>query len=245
MTLLSININKFALIRNARGTNYPNLLDVTKKCINYGAQGITVHPRPDERHIKFSDLDLLSDLIKNQKKPIEFNIEGFPSKKFCKIINKIKPDQVTLVPDHPNALTSSNGWNCKKEKKLLKDVVKKFKLNNIRVSIFINPSIITLENLKDINPDRVELYTFDYAHKFKSNQKKSVKPYVEVCKFLKSIPRIGINAGHDLNLKNLGFFLKKIPNIQEVSIGHAIICDAFEFGLQKTIKKYLSIIKNN
>ena len=139
MTLLSININKFALIRNARGMNYPNLIEVCKKCIKYGAKGITVHPRPDGRHILYSDLSLISNFLKKNNKKIEFNIEGYPSQKFCKIVNKIKPDQVTLVPDPPNALTSSNGWDCLKNKKMLTNVVNIFKLNKIRVSLFINP----------------------------------------------------------------------------------------------------------
>ena len=241
MTLLSININKFALIRNSRGTNYPDLIDMCKRCIKYGAEGITVHPRNDERHVKYSDLYLLSQTIKNIEKKIEFNIEGFPSDKFCKIINEIKPDQVTLVPDPPDAVTSSFGWNCSENKNLLTDVVGEFKNNNIRVSLFINPSNKTLENLYDIKTDRVELYTFDYAKKYNDNSEKSIEPYINVVEFIKTIPNIGINAGHDLNLNNLVFLLKKIPSILEVSIGHALVCDAFEFGLKNTIARYIKI----
>ena len=241
MTLLSVNINKFALIRNARGTNYPNLIDICNKCIEYGAKGITVHPRSDERHVKYSDLSLLSQTIQKKENKIEFNIEGYPSEKFCKIVNEIKPDQVTLVPDPPNALTSSFGWNCSDNKQLLSDVVSNFRSNNIRVSLFVNASKKTLENLFDIKADRVELYTFDYANKYNTSPQNSILPYLEVVKFLKTITDIGVNAGHDLNLNNLEYLLKNIPVIQEVSIGHALVCDSFEYGLQKTIEKYLSI----
>ena len=241
MTLLSVNINKFALIRNARGTNYPNLIDICNKCIEYGAKGITVHPRSDERHVKYSDLSLLSQTIQKKEKKIEFNIEGYPSEKFCKIVNEIKPDQVTLVPDPPNALTSSFGWNCSENKQLLSDVVSSFRSNNIRVSLFVNASKETLENLSDIKADRVELYTFDYAINYNTSPQNSILPYLEVVKFLKTMTGISVNAGHDLNLNNLEYLLKNIPVIQEVSIGHALVCDSFEYGLQKTIEKYLSI----
>lgn len=243
MTLLSININKFALIRNARDTNKPDIVEISNKCITYGAGGITVHPRPDERHIKFSDLPLISESIHKNNKKIEFNIEGYPSKEFCKIVNQIKPNQVTLVPDPPEALTSSFGWDCEKNKKLLIDVIGNFQSNNIRVSLFINPSIKTLDNLIEIKTNRVELYTFDYAKNYKVNPEKSIQSYLEVVEFLKTIPDISVNAGHDLNLDNLGYFLNQIPVIKEVSIGHAIICDAFEFGLKNTIEQYLSITK--
>ena len=184
MTALSVNINKFALIRNSRENNQPNLIDIAEKCIEFGANGITLHPRPDERHAKFSDLKPLSELIQSYKN-IEFNIEGFPSKKFIQEINKVKPNQVTLVPDPPDALTSSFGWNCLENKIFLKEVVKNFQNNNIRVSLFINPNIKTLENLCDILPERVELYTFDYAKNFKLNPEKSIKNYLEVVNFLK------------------------------------------------------------
>ena len=238
MTLLSVNINKFALIRNSRGTNNPDLIQICKNCIKYGAGSITVHPRRDERHVKYSDLSLLSETIKKNNDKIEFNIEGYPSEKFCNTINEIKPDQVTLVPDPPDALTSSFGWNCEENKNFLREVVDEFKKNNIRVSLFINPSIKTLENLNGIKADRVELYTFDYASKYIDNPEKSIEPYINVVEFLKDIPSIGINAGHDLNLNNLEFLLKKIPNISEVSIGHALVCDAFELGLKNTIARY-------
>jgi len=245
MTLLSINVNKFALLRNAREANHPNLIDICKQCIKFGAQGITVHPRPDERHTKFSDLIDISNLLKPSNQ-IEFNIEGYPSEYFIKEVIKNRPNQVTLVPDPPEALTSSFGWDCKENKNLLKEAVDEFQLNKIRVSLFISPSIKTLENLSDINTDRVELYTFDYARKFISDKYIAIKEYKEVTNFLqKNFPRIEFNAGHDLNLENLDFILKEIPAIKEVSIGHALVCDAFIFGLEKTIAKYKAITINN
>ncbi len=244
MTDLSVNVNKFALVRNARGADLPNLIDISNKCLNYGANGITVHPRPDERHAKFSDLEPIKNLLSKFESK-EFNIEGYPSDFFVKKVIEVKPDQVTLVPDPPGALTSSFGWDCEANKNLLKDIVGEFKKNNIRVSIFINPSIRTLESLEIIKTDRVELYTFDYAHNFNDNKEIAIKDYIEVTKFLqKDFPEIELNAGHDLNLENLKFFLNKINNIKEVSIGHALICDTFEFGLEETIKKYLFLTNN-
>ena len=244
MTALSVNVNKFALIRNARGANIPDLIDISKKCLDYGADGITVHPRPDERHAKFSDLMPLKNLLSRYVNK-EFNIEGYPSNNFVNKVLEIKPDQVTLVPDPPDALTSSFGWNCNENKDFLKDVISKFRASNIRVSIFVNPSIETLDNLEEIKTDRVELYTYNFAHYFDDNKTKSIESYVEVVNYLnREFPKVELNAGHDLNLKNLEFFLEKITNIKEVSIGHALICDTFEFGLKETIKKYLSLTKN-
>tara|TARA_Y100000590_G_scaffold309795_1_gene349935 strand:+ start:2114 stop:2848 length:735 start_codon:yes stop_codon:yes gene_type:complete len=244
MTFLSININKFALIRNSRGTDHPNLLEISKNCIEYGAQGITLHPRPDERHAKFSDLPIISKFIKPLDK-IEFNIEGYPSERFLDEVNKIQPDQVTLVPDPPEALTSSFGWNCLKYKSFLKSTVKDLQKNKMRVSLFISPSIETLEHLSDIFPNRIELYTFDYAKNFNSNPQKAIKDYIDVVNFLKkNMPYIELNAGHDLNLINLKYFLTNIPEIKEVSIGHALVCDTFKYGLKDTINKYLSITKS-
>jgi len=243
MALLSVNINKFALLRNSRGMNNPDLAEVAKKCIECGAQGITLHPRPDERHAKFSDLPIISKLVSSYSN-IEFNIEGYPSKKFITEVKEVKPDQVTLVPDPPGALTSSFGWDCSKYKSLLIDVVKDFQQKGIRVSLFINPSIESLINLYEILPERVELYTFDFAKKYNHNPEEAIKPYLEVIKFLqKNIPTISLNAGHDLNLENLNFLLTNIPTIKEVSIGHALVCDAFEYGLKDTIQRYLTITK--
>ena len=241
MTALSVNINKFALVRNARGANMPDIIDISEKCFQYGADGITVHPRPDERHVKFSDLEPLRNLVSKYKNK-EFNIEGYPSENFIEKVINVKPDQVTLVPDPPGALTSSFGWDCEKNKTFLTNIVKKFQNNNIRVSLFINPSIKTLENLKIISTNRVELYTYNYAHNYSKNKLDAIKPYVEVSSYLKkTFPKIELNAGHDLNLKNLEYFLNSIENIKEVSIGHALICDTFDFGLENTIKKYLEI----
>jgi pyridoxine 5-phosphate synthase len=243
MTALSINVNKFALIRNARGADMPNLVDISKKCIEYGADGITVHPRPDERHVKFSDLQELKNLTNNYEQ-IEFNIEGYPSDDFIKRVIDVSPDQVTLVPDPPEALTSSFGWDCEKNKNFLNEVINKFRDKNIRVSIFINPSSKTLSNLETIRPDRVELYTYDYAKNYKQNKNSAIKNYLEVTDYLKrEFPQISLNAGHDLNLDNLDYILENIPSIKEVSIGHALVCDSIDFGLKETIKKYKKIIQ--
>ena len=241
MSALSVNVNKFALIRNARGADLPNLYDISKKCIEFGADGITVHPRPDERHAKFSDLEILKNLTKEFEN-IEFNIEGYPSNDFIQKVITVMPDQVTLVPDPPDALTSSFGWDCEKNKDFLKEVIKRFKDKNIRVSIFINPSIDTLTNLEIIKPDRVELYTYDYAKNYHKDKTLAIEPYIEVTQFLeKEFPNIALNAGHDLNLDNLEFILKKIPEIKEVSIGHALVCDSIDYGLKETISKYKQI----
>ena len=241
MTLLSINVNKFALLRNARGTDHPNLIDICKKCIKFGIQGITVHPRPDERHTKFSDLSKISNLLGKSDK-IEFNIEGYPSEYFIKEVIKNHPNQVTLVPDPPEAITSSFGWDCEKNKNFLTEVIHKFRDNNIRVSIFINPSSKTLSNLETIKPDRVELYTYDYAKNYNENKNSAIKSYLEVTSYLKNeFPSISLNAGHDLNLDNLDYILQNIPAIKEVSIGHALVCDSIDFGLKETIKKYKNI----
>ena len=243
MTALSINVNKFALIRNARGADMPNLVDISKKCIEYGADGITVHPRPDERHVKFSDLQELKNLTNNYEQ-IEFNIEGYPSDDFIKRVIDVLPDQVTLVPDPPEALTSSFGWDCEVNKNFLTEVINKFRDKNIRVSIFINPSSKTLSNLQSIRPDRVELYTYDYAKNYKQNKNSAIKNYLEVTDYLKrEFPQISLNAGHDLNLDNLDYILENIPLIKEVSIGHALVCDSIDFGLKETIKKYKKIIQ--
>ena len=245
MTSLSINVNKFALLRNARGTDHPNLIEICEKCIKFGAQGITVHPRPDERHAKFSDLPDIVNLV-NKFKKIEFNIEGYPSEFFIKEVIKNKPHQVTLVPDPPEALTSSFGWNCKENKNLLKEVVSEFKSNKIRVSLFVSPSIENLENLSEIKTDRVELYTFDYAKNYLSNCESSIAPYLEVSNFIQTnFPNIELNAGHDLNLENLNFILEKIPTIKEVSIVHALVCDTIIYGLKETIRKYKLITMGN
>ena len=241
MTALSINVNKFALIRNARDADMPNLVNISNKCIEYGADGITVHPRPDERHVKFSDLQELKNLTNNYER-IEFNIEGYPSDDFINRVIDVSPQQVTLVPDPPEALTSSFGWNCEENKNFLANLINKFRENNIRVSIFINPSSETLSNLEVIKPDRVEIYTYDYAKNYNENKHSAIKPYLEVRDYLiKEFPNISLNAGHDLNLDNLGYILQNISEIKEVSIGHALVCDSIDFGLKQTIEKYNKI----
>ena len=244
MALLSVNVNKFALIRNARGTNHPDLLDICRKCLCFGADGITVHPRPDERHAKFSDLSPIKKLV-NEFNNAEFNIEGYPTESFIEKVISVKPNQVTLVPDPPDALTSSFGWDCETHRDFLSKVITKFQDNEIRVSIFISPSIDTLKNLNHIKPNRVELYTYDYAKNYESNNKKAIEPYLNVVDFLQDqFSSIELNAGHDLNLINLKYLLSQIPSIKEVSIGHALVCDTFEFGLEQTLKKYLSLAHN-
>ena len=223
----------------------PNLVDISKKCIEYGADGITVHPRPDERHVRFSDLQELKNLTNNYEQ-IEFNIEGYPSDNFIKRVINVSPDQVTLVPDPPEALTSSFGWNCEKNKIFLTEVINKFRDHNIRVSIFINPSSKTLSNLETIKPDRVELYTYDYAKNYNENKNSAIKSYLEVTSYLKNeFPNISLNAGHDLNLNNLDYILQNIPEIKEVSIGHALVCDSIDFGLKETIERYKNITQKN
>ncbi|MFA6923745.1 MAG: pyridoxine 5'-phosphate synthase [Bacteroidales bacterium] len=237
MTKLSININKIATLRNARGGNLPDVIKVAIDCERFGADGITVHPRPDERHIKYKDVYDLKDVLKT-----EFNIEGYPSEKFIKLVCNVKPAQVTLVPDPPDAITSNAGWNTKLNKKFLSDIIEKFKNENIRVSIFIDPIVEMLENAVETGTDRIELYTEAFAKDFYSNREKAIKPYIEAAKYANELG-FGINAGHDLNIDNLNYFAKNIPSLLEVSIGHALISDAIYFGLENTIKMYLNSLK--
>ena len=241
MTKLSVNINKIATLRNSRGSDYPNVCDFAKDIQAFGAAGITVHPRPDERHIKYSDVYDLKEVIYT-----EFNIEGNPIDKFIKLVTDIKPTQVTLVPDEIDAITSNAGWDTNNNKEMLKEIVDEFRFHGIRTSIFLDPEVKFINSLCQINPDRVELYTYSYAKNFISNNQEAIKPYKEVANFIqKNFPNIKINAGHDLNLENLDFFLKEISIIKEVSIGHALVCDAFIFGLEKTIEKYKYITSSN
>ncbi len=233
MTTLSVNINKIALIRNSRGSNMPNLLTIAKDCERFGAQGITVHPRPDQRHVKYSDLYELKPQLNT-----EFNIEGYPSEEFIKIVCEVKPAQVTLVPDPPEALTSSNGWDTKMNKQLLKEIIEIFHKANIRTSIFINPEPEMATFAAETNTDRVELYTESYAKYFEDNAQKAIAPYIATAKEAIKVG-LGINAGHDLNLINLNYFKNNIPNLLEVSIGHALVCDSLYYGLQNTIMMYL------
>lgn len=232
MTVLSVNINKVATLRNSRGGDVPNLLKVAKDCERFGAQGITVHPRPDERHIRYQDVRDLKPILST-----EFNIEGYPGDEFVKLVNENKPAQVTLVPDPPEAITSNAGWDAKKHLSFLSDIVKEFQNNGIRVSIFMDPVLEQIEWAKKTGADRIELYTEEFAVDFAKGNKLSVLPYKEAAVFAKKIG-LGVNAGHDLNLDNLNYFAKEIPEIDEVSIGHALISDALYLGLENTIQLY-------
>ena len=238
MTKLSVNINKIATLRNARGGNLPNLLKTAIDCERFGAQGITVHPRPDERHIRYKDVyDLKSKIL------TEFNIEGYPSESFIKLVCDIKPDQVTLVPDPPNAITSNAGWDTIKNESFLKKVITEFKNNGIRVSVFIDTNTDNICNAINTGADRVELYTESYAKEYYINKEIAIAPYVKAAETANKVG-LGLNAGHDLNLENLNYFVQNIQGLQEVSIGHALICDALYFGLENTIQMYLKQIND-
>jgi pyridoxine 5-phosphate synthase len=237
MTKLSVNINKIATIRNARGGNLPNLFKVAMDCERFGAQGITVHPRPDERHIRYQDVLDLKSIVTT-----EFNIEGYPSEKFIELVCNVKPAQVTLVPDPPDALTSNAGWDTKKNKSFLKEVIAEFKKNAIRVSVFVDTDIDNIYNAVKTGADRVELYTEDYAKYYSSSREKAIAPFVKAANAAKDAG-LGLNAGHDLNLENLNYFVKNIPGLLEVSIGHALVCDALYYGLENTIQMYLKQMK--
>ncbi len=237
MVRLSVNINKIALIRNSRGANLPNLVQVAKDCISYGAQGITVHPRPDERHIRKADIPEIKSNIN-----VEFNIEGYPSDEFIKLVLNHKPDQVTLVPDPPEALTSNTGWDTKKELGFLKEVVSTFKKEKIRVSLFHNPEPELIPFTAETGTDRIELYTGEYAHTYKLGNPEELKKHINTAKEAIRFG-LGINAGHDLNLDNLKDYTNSVPGLMEVSIGHALICDSLYWGLQNTIQMYLARLK--
>ncbi len=238
MTKLSVNVNKFATLRNARGGNNPNLIQCVQRCQLHGAHGITVHPRPDERHIRYKDVfDILPYIT------TEFNIEGNPnSKQFIQLVLAAKPTQVTLVPDADNVLTSNAGWDTIKHKDFLSDIIAEFKSYNIRTSIFIDPLENLIEGAAEVKTDRVELYTESYANNFLSDRHNAVKNYIKAANLASKLG-LGINAGHDLDLHNLNFFCASIPNLLEVSIGHALVCDALFAGLESTIKAYLSALK--
>ena len=237
MTILSVNINKIATLRNARGEDYPNLLNTAIDIIKFGAQGITIHPRPDERHVRYQDA---MDLKRNIS--CELNIEGNPIKKFIDLVNEVKPAQVTLVPDSVDAITSNSGWDTVANYSFLKDIVDNFRSNSIRVSIFINPDIKMLEGAKKINADRIELFTGPYAKEFINDKHKAIEQYIKCSEVANEIG-IEINAGHDLNQNNLKFFSDSINNLKEVSIGHALITESLYNGLKPTIKSYLEILK--
>ena len=237
MTTLSVNINKIALIRNSRGGNLPDVLKAALDCERFGAQGITVHPRPDQRHIRFTDAyDLKANIS------TELNIEGNPVDAFSSLVLDVKPAQVTLVPDAPNALTSSAGWDTIKNKEFLKKVVAEFKAAGIRVSIFADPDVEMIYHASDTGADRVELYTEAYARDYYLNPEKAVESYFNAAVAAKK-SGLGLNAGHDLNLDNLAYFAQNIPDLLEVSIGHALISDALYLGLENAIQMYLRCLK--
>jgi pyridoxine 5-phosphate synthase len=241
MVKLSVNLNKFALLRNARGKNNPNIIEMAKRCIASGAHGITVHPRPDQRHAKYSDVTDLAKLLKGHKN-IELNVEGNPIPAFLKVVEHVKPAQCTLVPDSANQLTSDHGWDLENQGEQLAPIIKRLQKLGIRVSLFLDPDISQMDYAKNIGANRIELYTESYADAFgtKSQDKVFLK-YKKAAGYANNIG-LGVNAGHDLNLKNLGLFIT-IPQILEVSIGHAIVVESFDYGFENTIKKYIEIIK--
>lgn len=232
MTKLSVNINKIATLRNARGANNPNVVQVAMDCERFGAEGITVHPRPDQRHIRYQDVLDLSKVVQT-----EFNIEGYPDARFMELIRTVRPAQATLVPDPPDAITSNTGWDTLTHLSLLRDIVAELKEMGTRVSIFINPEPKYFEPAKLTGTDRVELYTEPYANGYTKDRAKAVQPYVEVAKLATELG-LGLNAGHDLDLHNLAYLKQQIPQLEEVSIGHALVCDALYYGLENTIQLY-------
>lgn len=239
MTRLSVNINKIATIRNARGGNLP---DVTKAALNierFGAEGITVHPRPDERHIRYSDVREIRPLVKT-----EFNIEGNPIPSFIDLVSEVVPDQVTLVPDAQDAITSNAGWDTLRHREFLTEVIARFKALGIRTSVFVDPVPEMVAGAKACGADRVELYTAAYAEQYSAGEEKAIAPYLAAAEEARRVG-LGLNAGHDLNLENLAFFIRTIPWTDEVSIGHALISDALYMGLEATVKAYLSKVKIN
>lgn len=232
-TRLSVNINKVATIRNARGGNMPNLIQVAKDCEKFGAQGITVHPRPDGRHIKYQDVYDLKEIVTT-----EFNIEGYPSDSFMDLVTTVVPTQVTLVPDPPEALTSNAGWDTVQNAEFLTNIINRLHEKGIRASIFVNADPVMVAHAKATGTDRVELYTESYAANYLADREAAIKDFIIAAKEAEK-QHIDLNAGHDLSLVNLKYFQQQIPNLKEVSIGHALICDALYLGLQETIRQYL------
>ena len=237
MTKLSVNINKIATLRNARGGDVPNLLKVATDIQNFGAEGITIHPRPDERHIRYQDAKELRSVVHT-----EFNIEGNPIPEFVDLVLGIKPEQVTLVPDAVDAITSNAGWDTKNHAGFLKEVVSEFKRNGIRTSIFMDPDVSLIEAAAETGTDRIELYTESYAVAYDLGNKSGVQPYVVAAEKANELG-LGINAGHDLSLSNLNYFVQEVPGVKEVSIGHALISEALYFGLQNVVSMYLQKLK--
>ncbi len=237
-TKLSVNVNKIATIRNSRGGLYPNVVQVSQDCERFGANGITVHPRPDERHITKKDVYDLKKVVST-----EFNIEGYPDKRFMQILEEIRPEQATLVPDPPHVLTSNAGWDTKKHLVELQEIISKIKSLGIRTSIFVDTNLENIEFAQKTGSDRIEFYTGPYAEEFPIDKEKAVEPFVKAAIYAKELG-LGINAGHDLSLENLRFFKENIPFLNEVSIGHAIISDALYFGLENTIQRYLFLLRD-
>ncbi|MDD2287399.1 MAG: pyridoxine 5'-phosphate synthase [Bacteroidales bacterium] len=236
MTKLSVNINKIATLRNARGGNLPDLIKMALDIESFGAEGITVHPRPDERHIRYQDVRDLKPILST-----EFNIEGYPSKEFISLVREIKPHQITLVPDPPGAITSNSGWDTIKYKTFLSEIISEMKTYS-RVSVFVNPAEDMVFGAKEIGADRVELYTEAYARDYSKNKEEAIKEYVIAAKAAEKAS-LGLNAGHDLNLENLEYFKNMIPNLLEVSIGHALICDSLYYGIKNTVELYKRCLK--
>jgi pyridoxine 5-phosphate synthase len=233
VTRLSVNINKIATLRNARGGNNPDVIKTALDCERFGAEGITVHPRPDERHIRYSDVVALKKVVKT-----EFNIEGYPDERFMKIVQETRPAQATLVPDAPDAITSNAGWDTIRHAQLLKEIIKDIKAWGVRVSVFVDPVPRMIEGAAKIQADRIELYTEPYAREYHVDPNIAIKPYAESARIAHQLG-LGVNAGHDLDRHNLKFLKQHIPHLDEVSIGHALICDALYLGLENTIQLYL------
>ena len=237
MTRLSVNINKIATIRNARGGNIPDVTEAAVNCEKFGAQGITVHPRPDERHIRYRDVRDIRPVITT-----EFNIEGYPLKKFIDLVLEVRPDQVTLVPDPPEAITSNHGWDVAKNFTFLTEIIAEFRKNSIRTSIFTGTEIRDIEDAAKTGTDRIELYTEPYAGMYHKNRETAIAPFIKAAEAANSVG-LALNAGHDLNLQNLKYFTENIPYLIEVSIGHALISDALYYGLERTIQLYLDLLR--
>lgn len=237
MTKLSVNINKIATLRNSRGGNVPSVIQVAKDVQRFGAHGVTIHPRPDERHIRYQDARELKSVVYT-----EYNIEGNPVQKFIDLVLEVKPTQVTLVPDADDAITSNAGWDTIKNKAFLIEVIQEFKRNNIRTSIFVDPVLAMIEGAKATGTDRIELYTEEFAHQYSLGNKAGIKPYVDAA-ILSNQLDLGINAGHDLSLDNIRFFKENIPGLLEVSIGHSLICESLYLGIENVVNMYLNKLK--
>jgi len=237
MTKLSVNINKIATLRNARGGNVPDLLQVAKDIERFGGQGITIHPRPDERHIRYQDARDLKSIVST-----EYNIEGNPERKFIDLVLEVKPTQVTLVPDADDAITSNAGWNTIKNQDYLKEIIQEFQRNGIRTSIFVDPVLEIIEGAKKTGTERIELYTEAFAHEYSLGNRTGINPYIESAKLANELD-LGINAGHDLSLDNIQFFQQNIPGLLEVSIGHALISESLYLGLENVVNMYLQKLK--